>query len=297
MKATASLDPESWLLTPATEGSHVWFAGAPVAQVTHSVPSEPLAAPEVVWTVTDHLGTPRIQADSTGAIVWHAEHEPYGRIYLLREGEGRHQPLRFPGQEAEQLGVNAANGITDRNYNIFRWYRAAEGRYTQADPAGLFGGLNLYIYVGDEPISGKDPLALWKPGTKIANPYHSTTICNGDGGVTYQISKGVTEAEMDCFGHCIKLHEITHVFQVVEANPGICLGKPPGLLIESSSTEELHAAEYEAYVETLKCLGPIIGGLCCPPLAENYRDTLYNSYETLYEKHGATPLPEGLAKP
>jgi RHS repeat-associated protein len=146
--------------TPPIQYEYVWFAGAPVAQLTYSVPSEPLAATEVVWTVTDHLGTPKIQTGATGEILWHAEHEPYGQVYVLRAGEGRHQPLRFPGQEAEQLGVNAQNGVSDRSYNIFRWYRAEAGRYSQSDPKGINGGPNPYGYAGSNPARFIDPFGL-----------------------------------------------------------------------------------------------------------------------------------------
>ncbi|MBW3564274.1 MAG: RHS domain-containing protein [Acidobacteria bacterium] len=181
---------------PPIQHDYVWFAGAPVAQVTHSVPSEPLAVPEVVWTVTDHLGTPRIQTDSTGTIVWHAEHEPYGRIYLLREGEGRHQPLRFPGQEAEQLGMNAPNGVTDRNYNIFRWYRAAEGRYTQADPLGLEAGAHLFVYGAWSPASMIDPLGLvtWKCDVEVFSAGF--------------VAVGVADYDLFCVSACYKGKQI-----------------------------------------------------------------------------------------
>jgi uncharacterized protein RhaS with RHS repeats len=46
------------------------------------------------------------------------------------------------------------------SYNIFRWYRAAWGRYTQADPIGLQAGVNLYGYVEGNPINREDPLGL-----------------------------------------------------------------------------------------------------------------------------------------
>ncbi|MBW3564272.1 MAG: RHS domain-containing protein [Acidobacteria bacterium] len=145
--------------------------------------------------MTDHLGTPRIQTDSTGAIVWHAEHEPYGRIYLLREGDGRHQPLRFPGQKAEQLGVDAANGITDRNYNIFRWYRAAEGRYTEADPLGVaLAGPNLYGYVDGNPLTLIDPAGLLKVKQTITKRGPQL------GGGQYSLSFSKVNTDASCSG-------------------------------------------------------------------------------------------------
>ena len=47
-------------------------------------------------------------------------------------------------------------------YNIFRWYRAGWGRYTQADPIGLRGGINVFAYVEDLPTGQIDPMGLSK---------------------------------------------------------------------------------------------------------------------------------------
>lgn len=50
--------------------------------------------------------------------------------------------------------------MTD-GYNIFRWYRAGWGRYSSADPLGFGGGsINLYNYVGGNPLRGIDPFGL-----------------------------------------------------------------------------------------------------------------------------------------
>jgi RHS repeat-associated protein len=53
----------------------------------------------------------------------------------------------------------------EESYNIFRWYKAGWGRYTQADPIGLiptiFGVKNQFTYAGANPVDRVDPLGLY----------------------------------------------------------------------------------------------------------------------------------------
>jgi RHS repeat-associated protein len=55
--------------------------------------------------------------------------EDSNAIARYRAGDaGDPQALRLPGQEAPE------SGLSNDEYNIFRWYRAGWGRYTEADP-------------------------------------------------------------------------------------------------------------------------------------------------------------------
>ncbi|HXM19608.1 MAG TPA: RHS repeat-associated core domain-containing protein [Candidatus Tumulicola sp.] len=155
--ATALLSESALTMSgrPAIAYKYIWFAGRPIAQVdgagTH-------------WAFADHLGTPEIQTNTSGTITYQAEYEPYGRIFSLRSSDV-HQPLRLPGQVAEQFDTGA-NGATERSYNNFRWYRPGWGRYSEADPLGLVAGANGYPYVLDNPGGRIDPLGL-HPGPSI----------------------------------------------------------------------------------------------------------------------------------
>jgi RHS repeat-associated protein len=160
--------------------SYLWFAGLPVASVE-------AATNTTRWYATDHLGTPFLMTDASGAVVWRAEYDPYGSVYAFRTGVTLHQPLRFPGQIAQ-------DGVEPR-YNVFRWYRSDWGRYTQSDPLGLGAGSNVYYYVSDNPHVYTDPTGL----VKVNQTYTRRGGIFGGGG-EYSLQFSRTSAT----GSCVK---------------------------------------------------------------------------------------------
>jgi hypothetical protein len=57
-------------------------------------------------------------------------------------------------------------------YNYFRDYDPAVGRYIESDPIGLEGGLNLYLYVENDPVEFWDSTGeqIVIPGTRPRFP-------------------------------------------------------------------------------------------------------------------------------
>lgn len=94
------------------------------------------ATSKIHWTQGNHLGTPVVTTDASGAIV--APTGGYGRI-------------GFPGQVEQHA---------DLYYNYYRDYDPTLGRYVQADPIGLGGDFNPYQYAEGNPLVGLDPYGL-----------------------------------------------------------------------------------------------------------------------------------------
>jgi RHS repeat-associated protein len=145
---------------PSPAADYIWFNGHPVAQ-------EKIASQTSRFTFTDHLGTPFLQTDLTGTPTWRAEYEPFGMTFTMRTGNAFDQRLRFPGQE---YGEEAS----EREYNIFRWYRLGWGRFTQEDPlvsnnlwpyAGRWDFLESYSYANNSPVLHRDPFGLTPSAT------------------------------------------------------------------------------------------------------------------------------------
>ena len=99
---------------------------------------------------SDHLGTPQVMSDSGKAIVWQADYMPFGDLYQPSENITLLN-FRFPGQYKDLLNLYQ---------NGFRDYNPKVGRYMEADPICQMSDLNLYTYVGNNPVRFTDQFGL-----------------------------------------------------------------------------------------------------------------------------------------
>jgi RHS repeat-associated protein len=61
-----------------------------------------------------------------------------------------------------QGGADSSNGDDNLVLMGYRHYDAHSGRFLTRDPIGYAGGINLYSYVGNNPVNFSDPSGLWK---------------------------------------------------------------------------------------------------------------------------------------
>lgn len=70
--------------------------------------------------------------------------------------------------------VTDGKDATGTLYRRNRYYDPVSGRFTQEDPIGVAGGMNLYGYAAGDPINGADPFGLatdsTKKGTAVTDP-------------------------------------------------------------------------------------------------------------------------------
>ncbi|MET1080943.1 MAG: RHS repeat-associated core domain-containing protein [Pseudomonas sp.] len=105
----------------------------------------------VKWAVsyfgTSHLGAPDVAFEKSGEVTWRAKTQVFGNA-VLSSGVIDNE-LRFPGQYFDEE--------TGLHYNFLRDYDAVLGRYIQADPIGMNGGVNQYNYGNSNSLRYTDP--------------------------------------------------------------------------------------------------------------------------------------------
>ncbi len=141
-----------------------YLAGRPVAQLQID------GTGTETWTylTTDHLGTPLVATDQTGAITWEGGFQPFGTDYQAGTGNGASDNgilLRLPGQWDDGTWDNATSGA-GVYYNVYRWYAPAVGRYTRPDPVweADYFNLNPYVFALGNPVN------FWDPDGRRYNP-------------------------------------------------------------------------------------------------------------------------------
>jgi RHS repeat-associated protein len=148
----------------------------------------------------DQLGRPLVLTSPAGDIVWQAEAEPFGRTTVITSAITNN--LRLPGQYYDPE--------TGFHYNYQRYYDPETGRYIRLDPIDLRGGLNLYLYAGNNPVSRWDA--------------RGESICGGANAFVGAVGGGVG----GCTGMCCE-NGALYNYRKINVKVGFGLGLSGGI--------------------------------------------------------------------
>jgi insecticidal toxin complex protein TccC len=110
------------------------------------IPDEDIEPDQLRYHLTDHLGSSTLELDRDGALISLEFYYPYGGTcwYAAQsEVEADCKTIRYSGKEMDVSGFN---------YYGARYYAPWLQRWVSADPGGDVDGLNLYAFVGNNPL-------------------------------------------------------------------------------------------------------------------------------------------------
>jgi RHS repeat-associated protein len=103
------------------------------------------------YQLDNHLGSVCLEVDFEGKLTSYEEYFPYGGTAIIAgnsQDEVRLKDYRYSGKERDDS--------TGFYYYGARYYAPWLGRWLKPDPAGIVDGLNLYAFVGGEPVTHVD---------------------------------------------------------------------------------------------------------------------------------------------
>jgi insecticidal toxin complex protein TccC len=117
----------------------------------HGEPPTGFEIPNMTYHLQDNLGSYSTQVNAAGEVIAREEYSPFGCSTLFI-GSGAANELshyRYSGKERDS--------VTGFYYYGFRYYATWLGRWLNPDPAGTVDGLNVYAFVGNNPVTFNDP--------------------------------------------------------------------------------------------------------------------------------------------
>ena len=117
------------------------------------------ATVKAYYFVTDHLGTVHAVVDGSGTIVESYQFDAWGRVLGVFDGSGTPLSQSAIGNRILWQG-REYSWNTGLYYFRARFYDPITGRWLSNDPIGISGGLNQYVFCGDNPVNFRDPAGL-----------------------------------------------------------------------------------------------------------------------------------------
>ncbi|MCZ2390837.1 MAG: hypothetical protein LC113_07135 [Acidobacteria bacterium] len=129
--------------------------------------SAPVADPQVSYTTTDHLGSPRVITDALGQVTSRRDFLPFGEEIAPNVGS-RTASLKYGTADTirQKFTGYQKDAETSLDFAQARMYDNRFGRFTAVDPLLASGKsanpqtFNRYAYVGNSPLVVTDPSGL-----------------------------------------------------------------------------------------------------------------------------------------
>jgi len=89
--------------------------------------------------------------------------------------------LKASATNSSTSATHSTSAFSDSRYGSERWYEPTTGRWLSNDPIGTSGGLNQYVFCGDNPVNGRDLFGFCKSGEQFIDFYVDRMTTSGPG--------------------------------------------------------------------------------------------------------------------
>jgi RHS repeat-associated protein len=181
--------------------------------------------------LTDALNSVIAQhnAATSGGLANSYAYSPYGQSSTVGP-DATSNPIQYTSRENDQTGLL---------FYRARYYDPVMKRFISSDPIGLAGGMNMFAYVGGDPVSYTDPTGLWATGwpwlDRMLTPYDrnhcATAECAAGFGVTAPASSAMPTEGLTCTARIGAGLGVTASYSTVRGLTYLGVGPQAGLSV------------------------------------------------------------------
>ena len=209
---------------------HLSLGGQTLVRITNGTASYPL---------NDHMGSAYMVADQNGGVTAANtfNYTPFGESVGNDPGSSNSQG--FTGHIEDETGLT---------YMQARYYDPVIGRFLSADPIGYADGLNVYAYVGNDPLNKTDPTGMFEANNCINMEDSPGKLC------------GAQPDEEDDRSRQQNVGSATDGASTSSVCLGDCHGTKPDGPIRPMTPEEALVLDLAAAIVTLPLGGELVFG-------------------------------------
>ncbi|MFJ2488975.1 RHS repeat domain-containing protein [Pseudomonas sp. NPDC087639] len=141
------------------------------------------------YSLDDHLGSCVMELDQSAQVISHEGYYPFGATAWMATAsaiEVSYKFVRYSGKEMDVSGLY---------YYGARFYAPWLQRWISADPAGDVDGLNLYGFVGNNPLSYIDTDGRQKEKQDIVNYSKFINVLGGHAATTLELMMNIAKQQ------------------------------------------------------------------------------------------------------
>ncbi len=142
------------------------------------------------YHVVDHLGSVKLDTDSTATPLVYREYDAFGDLSFVLSASSSvlsRQPYQYSSTEKDESGAYAYGD---------RYYHPYLSRWLSPDPAGLINGLNPYAFVTNNPLTYIDwngDVKVLKREERVSRTKQGPVPLYIKGGISKKTKKGITK--------------------------------------------------------------------------------------------------------
>ena len=171
-RASDSPIPNPQSLVPSFQ--YVWsarYVDSPILRDTCDGSGDPISAQRIYY-LTDANHNVTALADASGNIVERYVYTPYGQATIYNSDWTPKTVQTSSVNNTIRFGGMSLDTVTGFYHSETRWYDPGRGIFFGRNPA--FADVNLYRYVGNNPIGGTDPTGLYAASRPL--PFDSVSV-------------------------------------------------------------------------------------------------------------------------